>query len=159
MFQRTLQIAVYGVLTLGVVGCQAPRKEKPAVPRAPPEARMLGSLKFQYPSYRTLEELKQAMVVPYESNAQLYIFEKDEIKVAVCVQPWGGIGWDALVVYQFSAYREQWFPCAVWNPYAMKVRVTFTKATGMIEVCSGGGMLIFSANIAALKARQNPFDW
>ncbi len=159
MFVQWVRLALYGVLVMGTAGCRTPHKQLAEIHQAPPEARMLGSLRFQYPAYRTLEGLRRELVEPYESNAHLYVFEKDQVNVAVCVQPWGGIGWDALIIYQFSVDREQWFPCAVWNPYAMKVRVTFDKSTGMIEVPSGGGLLIFSANIAALKARQNPYDW
>jgi hypothetical protein len=116
-------------------------------------------LRIEYPAYRTLDELKQELIAPYGSDAHLYVFEKDETKVAVCVQPWGGIGWNALILYKFNGYTGLWSPYAVWNPYAMNVRVAFENSTGMIEARSGGGMLLFSANIAALKARQNPFDW
>jgi len=111
------------------------------------------------PSYQTLEELKRELIEPYGSDARLHIFEQDGIKVAVCVIPQGGIGWSAVIIYEFDSQANRWRSVAFWDPYAMNVSVTFNKSTGMIEAHSGGGMLIFSANIAALKARQNPFDW
>ncbi len=111
------------------------------------------------PTYPTLEELKRKLIEPFESDARLYLFEKDGIKVAVCVLPQGGIGWNAVIIYRFNRDQNIWTASAFWDPYAMAVRVTFDKSTGMIEARSGGGMLRFSANIAALKVRQNPFDW
>lgn len=153
------RVTFYVFLILGAAGCNTTESKNEKVHRAPPEARVLGTLRSEYPAYRTLQEVRRELVEPYGSDAHLYVFEKDQIKVGVCVQPWGGIGWDSLIIYQFNASREQWSPCAVWNPYAMKVRVTFDNSTGMIEVRSGGGVLIFSANIAAFKARQNPYDW
>ena len=111
------------------------------------------------PTYRTLEELKRELIEPFESAARMHLFEKDGTKVAVCVLPQGGIGWNAVIIYRFDSYRNFWVASAFWDPYAMDVRVTFDESTGMMEARSRGGTQIFSANIAAMKARQNPFDW
>jgi hypothetical protein len=159
LLPRFSHFAFCGLLAFGLLGCQTDRKRQAATSQATQKEVVFPGMRPVCPWYRTLEDLKRELIEPYESDAHLHLFEKDGIKVAVCVLPQGSIGWDAVIIYRFDGHQNFWGSSAFWDPYAMNVRVTFDKATGMIEARSGGGMLIFSANIAALKPRQNPFDW
>jgi hypothetical protein len=159
MLTRHVEMMLCAAAALGFVGCHTPAKAPPHTAAAPSEALVLGKLAVQYPAFRTIEDLKQALVDPYQSTARLFLFERGGVRAALCAQPSGGIGWHALIVYTFDARREQWYPVAVWNTYAMDVRAVFNKWSGTIDVRSGGGTLIFRVNISALKARATPFGW
>jgi hypothetical protein len=112
-----------------------------------------------YSTFQTLAELRAQLVEPFGDDGHLYVFEKDTIKAAICLQRRGGIGWDTLIIYSFQEASQLWAPYIFWNTQSRDARVTFDNSTGIIEVRSGGGALIFQTNITALKARQVPWDW
>jgi hypothetical protein len=152
------KIILFAYLTISCIGCHTVSEN--TSPVTPTKGRFSpGSLKVDYYPYRTLDELRRAVVDPYGEDAGLYVFEKDDAKVAICKQLWNGVGWNALIVYGYREDTQSWLPYVVWNTQARDVAVTFNKPTGMIEVRSGGGMLIFQANISALRFRKVPWNW
>jgi hypothetical protein len=156
---RFSRFAFCGLLAVGMLGCQTDPKHQTATSQWNQKELVFPDMRPVCPWYRTLDDLKRELIQPYESDARLDLFEKDGVKVAVCVLPQGGIGWDAVIIYRFNGYQNLWAAVAFWDPYAMNVHVAFDNATGIIEALSGGGVLLFSSNIAALKPRQNPYDW
>lgn len=158
MFSRYLELVILSVALLGCVGCQTAPKDIPPPAKAAPEQLLLGKLAVEYPAFRTLEDLK-TVVKPLDQADGLFLFEKREAKVAVWIQTWGsGDHWNAVIIYMYDAFRQQWVPRAVWDTETRRVRVTFSKRSGMIEARSGGGTIIFQANIAALAANRSR-DW
>jgi hypothetical protein len=132
------------------------RADVAALSAKQPEESFPGKAGTQFPALRTLEELETAAE---QVDGQLYVFEKDKMKVGVRVQSRGAVGWKALILYTFDDIENLWSPRVIWDTGAKDVRVTFHKWSGMIEVRSGRGMLILQANISALKVRKVPWDW
>jgi hypothetical protein len=140
---------------LAIQGCATGPKDEPILPA---DEFPLGSLTFDLPGFRTLEELK-AWQIPLDRSHTFDVFEKDDAKVAVLVVTWGSGDYARTVyVYQFDRLRTQWVARALWTTEAYNIRVTFDQRSGTIRVRSVGGAPIFSANIGALKARRTR-DW
>jgi hypothetical protein len=124
-------------------------------PKQPEEVFTEGSGTTNFPPFHTLEGLKASA----ERDGRLYVFEKDDGKVAVCEQPWGTRRWKGIVLYTWNKVAGLWCPRVIWDTGQTEVRVTFDNSTGIIEVRSRGGTLVFETNITALKARQVPWGW
>lgn len=155
MFTRHLEIVLLLAAAFGTAGCKcAPKTEAVAMSSYRPP----GKLSFELPGFNTLAELKTW----YNANTrtkELFFFEKGESQAVIVVADWGhGDSWDALYFYAPNGYSKQWSPCAVWDAETRGVRVTFDKQTGMVHVTSGKGVIILSANIAALAPPASR-DW
>jgi hypothetical protein len=115
----------------------------------------LGEPAVEYPSVRAFQELETA--VKSDGGGRLHRFEKGDVKVAVRQQP-RGAGGTRVILYTWDEIGDQWGSPVIWDTGERDVRVTFGKSSGMIEVHSGDGKLIFRANILALKARPSSLD-
>jgi hypothetical protein len=123
----------------------------------PPGQASVGRLRIDLPSFRTLEELR-AWGEPEDKAEGFFLFEKEESKVAVIVRINEGIfAWNKIIIYEFNAVQNKWVPCAYLDPWAAEVRVSFDKRRGLINIRSSKGVLIFTANIEALKGRDTYF--
>jgi len=142
-------------MALWTLGCATPREDHTlATPVASAEQFPIGTLEINLRSFRTLDELK-ASSKPHDETEHFFVFEKDQSKVAVVLATWGsGDHWNAVIVYAYDQLRGQWAARALWDTEARNVCVIFDKRKGMIDVRSGGGVLIFRANIAAFVARR-----
>lgn len=90
---------------------------------------------------------------------KFYLFEKGESKVAIFLADWGsGDSWNAVFVYAFDGLRQQWVPQVVWDTETRDVKAVFDRSSGVIEVLSGKGAVIFRTNISAFPARGTR-DW
>jgi hypothetical protein len=149
------------LLLLALVGCRAPQAPH-GPPTGPRKDHASGTLSVDYPAFRTIEELRSTTTTPFGEEARLFVFEKDDIKVAVCVQLWGGVGSNALIIYKFQKNQdktEAWVPYIVWDTQSRDVKVAFDPSSGAIVARSAGGSIIFQTNISALRARGVPWDW
>lgn len=113
-----------------------------------PEELFPGKAEGTYPAFRTVDELQETA----KEDGVLSFFQKDNVKIGVRVQTWGGSGWKAVIIYFFDEVGSQWSPRVIWDTGATDVRVTFMQRSGIIDVRSGSGMLIFQANILAFRA-------
>ena len=148
-------LALAAVVAIGLQGCAAPPTRQP---QSSSEEFLLGSLTIDLPSFRTLDELRE-WGKPHDASEAFHLFPAREPKLAVVVPTWGsGDSWNAVFIYVYDEFRHQWYPRALWNTEAKSVRVSFDEKLGVIEVRSGHGHPIFSANISALRPRSTR-DW
>ena len=149
-----LEVVFIASLALGATGCQTTRIENPPAIHAAAEQFPLGKLTIDLPSFRTLEELK-VWGKPRDETEKFYLFEKGESKVGIVVATQGsGDRWNVVFVYEYDSLRNLWAPVALWDTAVRGVRASFDKRSGMIDVRSGGGVLIVRANISALVAKR-----
>ena len=154
MLTKHVEVMLVGALALLAAGCQSARVDAQANNEVTSSEFPLGKLAVEYPSFRTLDELK-VWGAPRDATEAFYLMEKGDAKAAIRVETWGsGDSWNAVVVYAFDSLRSQWVPRAVWNTEAKGVRIEFDKRSGMISLRSAGGVFIVQANISALVARR-----
>ena len=158
MRAKHVEVMLVAALVLLAAGCQSTRIDSKDSQEAASSEVPLGKLAVEYPSFRTLDELK-VWGAPRDATESFHLVEKGDTKAAIRVETWGsGDSWNVVVVYAFDSLRSQWVPRAVWNTEAKGVRTAFDQRSGMIDVRSAEGVLIFQANILAVVARRTR-DW
>jgi hypothetical protein len=151
-----MQKALIVFLVLAVVGCKSATSPEGKARVVTPTAS--GHLSFNLPNFHTLDELK-SWFGGQVLTRRIYHFEKEGLEAVVVAAEWGhGDSWDALYLYAPGGYSKEWTARGLWNAETRNVEVTFNEQTGMINVRSGKGMTIFSANIAALDTPASR-DW